>query len=194
MTRLDRVASWDESFAALRRAADEALPALDPSLGTAWRWETPAAAIVCDLGAGALAEDAVRAIAAADLLLAANVVSEIEPRSTPALPSGFAATLGAIARAAKPGAALVLLDRAHAPGVVARLEASIAALGAARPVLATAIREREVRCACGLTRATKALYAEGEAPDDQGRGPADREHADGLDPRADALTPDRIKG
>ena len=69
--------------------------------------------------------------------------------------------LAALARLAPEGQDFVILDRALAPGALTRIEASLEALRAARPgVQVMGPFTRETRCACALTRATKALYGQ----------------------------------
>jgi len=108
--RVDLVADWDESFAALRDASERALRTLDPGLGTSWRWDAPARSLACDLTAS-LARRAPRARPRSRSRPRANLLSELEPRSTPVLPAGFVANLESLARAAKQGASAVFLDR-----------------------------------------------------------------------------------
>jgi hypothetical protein len=161
VARVDAVRAWDDSFAGLRAAAEPALRGLDAGLGERWEWETPPS-LACDL-AGPAPPALLELVAGADLLLACNLVSEILPRGTPELAPGFAATLRAIGERARTGAAFVLLDRAHAPGVPERLAAAARALAGERASVSE-LFEREVRCACALTRATKALYARVSLP------------------------------
>jgi ribosomal protein RSM22 (predicted rRNA methylase) len=156
--RVDRVAAWEESFVALRAAFEPMLRELDPGLGQAWTWETPPL-VSCDL-ARPLPEALLELVAQADLVVAANLLSEILPRGTPDLPPVLVENLEAIAGRAREGAAFVVLDRGHAPGVMARIEAAARALGETR----VEVHEREVRCACALTKTTKALYAKVKLP------------------------------
>lgn len=160
--RVDQVGAWDDAFDSMRAVFEPAVRDLDPGLGDTWEWLTPAT-LACDLARPAPAS-VLEAASRADLLLAANLVSEVLPRGTGELAPGFVENLRAIGAAARPGAAFVLLDRAHAPGVVARLEVSARALGERRPARLSEIFEREIKCACALTRATKALYAKVNLP------------------------------
>lgn len=161
--RCDLVGDWDESFAPLRAAAEAALRGLDPTLGTGWRWETPPRSLACDLSRPA-PPDLLELARSADLVLLANLLSELEPRSTPSLPPGFLANLETFAREARPGASVVFLDRGHAPGVPERVASALAALARVRPLEASGPHERETRCACALTRESKALYAKVRLP------------------------------
>lgn len=157
VTRVDQVGAWDEAFEAMRKVFEPALLDVDPGFGEDWEWETPPT-IACDLARPAPAT-VLEAVAGADLLLAANLVSEVLPRGTSELAPGFLENLRAIGEKAKTGAAFVIVDRAHAPGVVARIEQAARALGERRRAATTEIYEREIKCGCALTRATKALYA-----------------------------------
>jgi ribosomal protein RSM22 (predicted rRNA methylase) len=159
--RVDQVGAWDEAFEAMRRVFEPALLDLDPTFGESWTWQTPAT-IVSDLSRSPGA--ALEAAKKADLIFASNLVSEILPRGTSELPSSFLDVFASIGESAREGAACVLLDRAHAPGVVSRLEAAAKALGARRRVVLSDIYEREVRCSCALTRRTKELYAKVSLP------------------------------
>ncbi|MBI3725863.1 hypothetical protein HY251_18195 [bacterium] len=163
VVRVDRVRDWDSSFAALAAAALPALGEIDPGAGSTWRLEAPGKSIQADL-ARSLPEEVFQEVAGADLIVLANLLSEIEPRGNATLPASVKESLAAISTRAKRGAALVILDRAHAPGALARIEAALAAVADARATERTGITEREVRCACSLTRATKALYAKVRLP------------------------------
>lgn len=157
--RADRVAAWDEAFGPLEREAREALSGLDAGLGTGWTLDAPPRSIVADL-ASAPSPEVLEAARDASLVIVANVLTELPPRGTPRPPDGFLEAIRALARVAPAGQDVLLLDRAHAPGAIPRLEAALAALVLARPATrATAPRVRETRCACALTRAVKALYA-----------------------------------
>src|SRR5579883_1052650 len=156
--RVDRVAAWEESFLALRAAFEPMLRELDPGLGEAWAWDTPPL-VSCDL-ARPIPDQILELVAPADVITAANLLSEILPRGTPELPPALTENLKAIAGKAREGAAFIILDRGHAPGVTARIEAAARALGETDPQ----IHEREVRCACALTKTTKALYARVKLP------------------------------
>jgi hypothetical protein len=161
--RADLVADWDESFAALRSVAEDALRGLDPTLGTAWVWDAPEHSLTADL-ARPVAPELAALAREADLILAANLLSELEPRSTPALPASFLENLALFARSAPAGASIVLLDRGHAPGVPERFRAALDAIGRSRAAAISGPHERETRCACALTRETKALYAKVRLP------------------------------
>src|SRR5581483_11873378 len=73
--RIDQVGAWDEAFEAVRAVFVPALRELDPGLGESWEWATPPT-IACDL-ARSVPESVLAAARSADLLLAANLVSEI---------------------------------------------------------------------------------------------------------------------
>ena len=161
--RVDLVGDWDESFAPLREAAESALRGLDPTLGKDWLWETSERSLACDLSRPATPA-LLELVREADLVLVANLLSELEPRSTPALPAGFLANLETFAREGRAGSSVVFLDRGHAPGLPERLALALEALSRTRPVELSGPRERETRCACGLTRETKALYAKVRLP------------------------------
>lgn len=157
--RVDRFPTWDDAFAPLFRAFLARAPELDPELGTAWTLAAPPATLVADL-AGPPPPALLAAAATADLVLVPNLLTELVPRATPALPPGAEAGLQALAAALPAGADVVILDRAHAPGAPARVEAARAALARARPfALDQPPRTSEGRCACLLTRAVKELYA-----------------------------------
>lgn len=163
VTRVDHHAAWDSSFTALIAAATPLWQQRDPGLGDTWTLEAPAASIAVDLASGALPAKALEAVAKADLVVAANLLTEVAPRGTDELPPGFAASLDALLDAAPQGALWLLVDRRGAPGAQARLEA--AALRAeARGWAIDGPRDRDSRCACPLTRAAKAVYEHVKLP------------------------------
>ncbi len=162
VVRVDQVGAWDEAFEAMREVFEPALVELDAEFGDAWSFATPST-IACDLSRP-MPTTVLDAARSADLLLAANLLSEVLPRGTSELAPGLRDNLHAIGEAAKAGALFVLLDRAGAPGVLARLEAAARALAAKRAATVTDIFEREIKCGCALTRATKALYAKVKLP------------------------------
>jgi hypothetical protein len=157
--RVDLSGEWDLAFPALLDAARRDLVRRDPELGTSWTLDAPARALVSDLAASPPDEAVVAAAAEADLVVAANLLTEVAPRGTDELPGGLAELLAGVVRALPAGAHLLLVDRQNAPGAAARLEAAAAVARDARPgATVEGPRERTTRCTCGLTRQVKALY------------------------------------
>lgn len=162
-TRVDRHATWDASFSALVAAATPLWQQRDPGLGDGWTLDAPAVSVAVDLAGGDVPARALEAVAKADLVVAANLLTEIAPRGTDELPPGFARALDALLDAAPQGALWLLVDRRGAPGAQARLEA--AALRAeARGWAIDGPRDRDSRCACPLTRAVKGIYEHVKLP------------------------------
>jgi hypothetical protein len=158
--RVDRVRDWDRSLARLLPPALELARMIDPTLGApdGWRLDAPHQALVADL-AQPLPGEVAQAVARADLILAANVLTEVPPRGTDALPDGLRACLEQVFAAAGRGAptTLVFVDRGGAPGAAARLGQALE-IGAELGAVVYGPRERKTRCACGLTRQIKAIY------------------------------------
>ncbi len=162
VARVDQVGAWDEAFGAMRTVFEPALSGIDPTFGESWRWEVPPT-VACDLSRevpGRVLELA----ATAHIIIVANLVSEILPRGTSVLAPGFLDGFRAIGKSAPVGSLAVLLDRGHAPGVRERLVAAAGALASGRAATVSELREREVRCACALTKATVALYKKVRLP------------------------------
>jgi hypothetical protein len=162
VSRVDQVGAWDEAFAAMRAVFEPALAVIDPTFGESWTWEVPPT-VACDL-ARDVPGRVLELAASAHIIIVANLVSEILPRGTPALAPGFIEGFKAIGKSAPAGSLAVLLDRGHAPGVKERLVAAAGALASGRAAVVTELREREVRCACALTKATVALYKKVRLP------------------------------
>jgi hypothetical protein len=157
--RVDRVAAWDQAFAPLESAFREALVQVDPEAGSAWTLDAPPT-IAADLARPPLSAAVIDGARAASLVVVANLVTELAPRGTPRPPEGFLENVATLARAAPARQRILILDRAHAPGARARIEATLDAIANARPLEhLVPPAERENRCACTLTRATKDLYA-----------------------------------
>lgn len=157
--RSDLSADWDASFQRLLEAARADLARRDPGLGRDWALEAPERAIACDLAAPPLPGPLLAAAAEADLVVAANLLSEVAPRGSDDLPRGLRDALAALFGALRPGAHVVLLDRAGAPGAEARLEQAARLLAEVRPAAALdGPRPRTTRCTCGLTRLVKGIY------------------------------------
>lgn len=156
--RVDLSAEWDASFAALLDAVRPDLARRDPGLGRDWTIDAPRS-LACDLAAPPLPAEVLAAAGEADLVVAANLLTEVAPRGTDDLPRGLADGLLALWSALRPGAQVLLVDRAGAPGAEARLTAAAALLARARPgAVVDGPRPRQTRCACALTRPVKALY------------------------------------
>lgn len=157
--RSDLSPEWDASF---RRLLEAALPDLgrrDPGLGSAWTLDAPARSIACDLAVPPLPGSLVAAAGEADLVVAANLLTEVAPRGTDDLPRGLSDALRQLYSSLRPGAHVVLLDRAGAPGAEARLEQAARLLAEVRPGAALeGPRPRTTRCTCGLTRVVKGIY------------------------------------
>ncbi len=157
--RSDLSSDWDASFSRLLEAARPDLARRDPGLGDAWTLDAPARSIACDLAAPPAPEALVKAAGEADLVVAANLLTEVAPRGTDDLPGGLREVLAELYRALRPGAHVVLLDRAGAPGAEARLEQAARLLAEVRPGSALdGPRPRTTRCTCGLTRVVKGIY------------------------------------
>ena len=149
--RLERVAAWDTSFQALLPPLLEQLSARDPGLTL----DLPPRATSWDLTAGGLAQPP----APADLIVAANVLTELAPRGTDVLPGESAAAWRSLLEAQPDRTDLLLLDRAGAPGAKGRLEAVIEIARAVDPgAQVVGPRERTTRCGCALTRRAKEIY------------------------------------
>jgi hypothetical protein len=158
--RVDRSGAWDSSFQALLEALLPQIAGRKAGFGQTWQLEAPAESIVCDLGAAPLPDAVLDAARQADLVIAANLLTELAPRGGDELPAASAENLRALlATLAGRPAEVLLVDRAGAPGAVARL-AAVAEL--AREVLpgvaVTGPRERATRCGCTFTRQGKAIY------------------------------------
>jgi len=158
--RVDRVAAWDESFVPLIEAARRAVAGRGEVA-----LEAPARALTCDLTAPTPPPAVLEAAHGADLLIAANLLTELPPRGTAELPGGSASALGAIFAALPAGAEALLVDRAGAPGAAARLEAAAALAVERRPgTTVQGGRERATRCGCALTRRVKEVYRHVKLP------------------------------
>lgn len=162
--RLDAASEWDTSFSALLPHALELYGTLSPGLASTWTFEAPARALRCDLRQP-LSPEATRAIAAADLVLVANVLTELAPRGTDALPGGARPAFAAVLQALSPGATLLLVDRAGAPGAAGRAE-EVVSLAREQDPDAELVppRRRETRCGCALTRRAKEVYRHVKLP------------------------------
>lgn len=156
--RADLSSEWDASFGRLLEAARPDLARRDPGLGEAWTLDAPARSIVGDLAAPPAPEALIAAAAEADLIVAANLLTEVAPRGTDDLPRGLRDVLTEVYRALRPGAHVVLLDRAGAPGAEARLGQAARLLAEVRPADLDGPRPRTTRCTCGLTRVVKKIY------------------------------------
>lgn len=157
--RVDLSPEWDGSFQALLEAQRPDLVKRDPGFGSDWTLDAPARSLACDLGQAPLAPAVREAAAQADLVVAANLLTEVAPRGTDELPRGLSGTLAELYRALPAGAHVVLLDRMNAPGAEARLEAAAALAAEVRAgTFVDGPRARQTRCACPLTRQVKALY------------------------------------
>lgn len=157
--RVDLSADWDASFGALLEAARPDLARRDPGLGDAWSLDAPARSIACDLAAPPLPDELLEAASNADLVVAANLLTEVAPRGTDDLPRGLRNSLAALYSVLPDGADVILLDRAGAPGAASRLEqAAMLALEVRPGAEFNGPRPRTTRCACGLTRQVKAIY------------------------------------
>lgn len=158
--RADLTREWDHSFQALVPEALAQIGKRWPGLGSRWTFDAEPQAIQVDLGSGDVPASLQAAFQAADLVVAANLVSEVAPRGTDALPPGLRQTFAALL--AKPGQSptdLLLVDRAGAPGARPRLDELCALAKELQPdARVTGPRQRETRCGCGLTRRAKAIY------------------------------------
>ena len=162
LVRLDAARGWDRAFAALLPHALAAARQRDPTLEAEWTLEANPRAVVADL-TRPLPDAARDEVAAADLVLAANLLTELAPRGTDELPGAGRAAFAALLAALRPEAALLVLDRAGAPGAAARV-AEVAALAREAGRQASAPRERATKCACTLTRRAKQVYAHVRLP------------------------------
>jgi hypothetical protein len=154
--RVDLSQDWDASFGALLEAQRPDLARRDPGFGEAWTLDAPARSLALDLSTTRLPDEL---LAGADLVVAANLLTEVAPRGTPELPGGLRDTLAHAYRALRPGTHVVLLDRAGAPGASERLEAAALLAQDAHPdAHLDGPRPRTTRCTCGLTRQVKAIY------------------------------------
>lgn len=163
--RVDLSSEWDPSFQALLEAQRPDLQKRDPGFGTDWTLDAPTRALACDLGVAPLPAAVREAAASADLVVAANLLTEVAPRGSDELPRGLRATLTELYAALPAGAHVVLLDRMNAPGAEERLEAAAALAGEVRPgTFVDGPRARQTRCACPLTRQVKALYEHVQLP------------------------------
>lgn len=86
LERVDAARSWDASFAALWPPALEVARQRDPELGEAWTVEAPLASVVADLRKP-VEGAALEAVAAADLVIAANLLTEMAPAGRPSCPA-----------------------------------------------------------------------------------------------------------
>ncbi|RMG17401.1 MAG: hypothetical protein D6731_04130 [Planctomycetota bacterium] len=158
--RVDRSPAWDASFSALLPPLREQLAARGGGFDDDWTFEAPSAALVCDLTVGPVPESVLEAARKSELLVAANLLSELPPRGRTELPGESADTLRAVfSSLGGPRPEVLLVDRAGAPGAKERLRA---AAELARQVLpaarVTGPRERQTRCGCALTRRGRAVY------------------------------------
>ena len=158
VTRVDRVGAWDQSFARLLPVAREQVAGIDRSFGQAWDLEAPPRTRVADLAGPPLPAAVLEAVGEADLLLMANLLTEVPPRETPELPPGLDQGLRELFTALRPGARAVLLDRRGAPGAMGRLAAAAALGQACGATHARGPSARDIRCGCGLTKSAKRLY------------------------------------
>lgn len=166
--RVDRELAWDEDFSLLLSAAREALAARGCGLGETWDLEAPAASLRCDLGGPELSEDLRAELAAADLCVAANLISELPPRGSEELPAPTRALWSEVcAELARAGRErprdLLVVDRAKAPGVAGRL-AELATLARESGAEVEGPRPRTSACSYGLTREAKAIYRHVKLP------------------------------
>lgn len=158
-TRVDRVGRWEPEFRALWTTAQASWALRCPGLGTTWTATADAPLIAADLLA-APDPALVDVLATAHVVTAFNLVSELPPRSEPALPAGARQGLAVLLRTAlDAGATVYVVDRAGAPHVPPRFEALLAGWqedGLALEV--TGPRTRQSRCSCAFSRRARRLY------------------------------------
>ncbi len=157
--RLEQAGAWDRAFRSLLPPLLEQLAQRAPGLGTQWTVDAPNKSVVCDLTQPPLPKKARMALAKADLVVAANLLTEVRPRGTDALPSGLEETTREVLSALTGRTHVLLVDRAGAPGAKARLAAFVELAHEEFPGAKTiGPRERTTRCGCALTRRAKAIY------------------------------------
>jgi hypothetical protein len=156
--RVDHQGAWDLSHERLVQAARAAVEPRRTGLGEDWQLSSPAS-LICDLAQGPPSEALKAVCAEADLVVAANLVSEVSPRGSDELPRSMREVFAELL--ASP-AAFLFLDRANAPGVAGRL-AALAEL--AGPVVGP--RTRTTTCDYGLTRQVKEVYRHVSLPTTQ---------------------------
>jgi ribosomal protein RSM22 (predicted rRNA methylase) len=158
VTRVDRVGDWDRSFARLLPQALEQVKRRDKRCGEGWTLEAPQRTLQADLAAPPLPDEVLAAVAEADLVLMANLITEVPPRETEELPPGLADGLRQLFGAVRAGGEVVLVDRRGAPGAVGRLAAAAELAQACGATAALGPLARDIRCACALTKRAKQLY------------------------------------
>lgn len=158
-TRLDLTQAWDDTFGGVYEAAYAQLRDRCPDLGTAWDVAVDARSEAVDVTRGLGAGSARDQLAAADLVTCVNLLSEIAPRETDALPLGAQATFEELIRLLRPGADLLLVDRSGSPGLRSRMAQVVEQARALRvPAIVQGPRDRKSRCACVVTRGVQQLY------------------------------------
>ena len=163
--RIERASEWDHAFGALLGPLLEQVTQRDPGLGSEWTFEAGPKGIAWDLTQPPIPTAAAEALAKADLVVAANLLSEVRPRGTDELPSGLRDCLAAVFDALPEGADVLLVDRAGAPGAAARCAAAAELARERWPALeVTGPRERASRCGCSFTRKGKAIYRHVKLP------------------------------
>jgi hypothetical protein len=157
--RLEQAGSWDHAFRSLLPPLLEQVGQRAPGLGTQWTVDAPKKGVVCDLTQPPLPKKARAALGDADLVVAANLLTEVRPRGTDSLPPGLEQTTREVLSALKGRTDILLVDRAGAPGAKARMAAFAELAREEFPTAeATGPRERTTRCGCALTRRGKAIY------------------------------------
>jgi hypothetical protein len=115
--------------------------------------------LLCDLTRPPISTAVADALGEADLVIAANLLTEVRPRGTDELPPGLSESLAAILAALRGTTDVLLLDRAGAPGAAGRLAAFADLAQREFPgAEVTGPRDRVSKCGCGFTRRGKAIY------------------------------------
>ncbi|MGE0708992.1 MAG: hypothetical protein AB7N76_23460 [Planctomycetota bacterium] len=162
VVRVDRESNWDETCARLLTAAREAVAARRTGLGETWELEVSPQALRCDL-TQPLPSDVLAARARADLVIAANLVSEVAPRGTEQLPDGLREAWEDLLAPGQVTTDFLVLDRMNAPGVAGRLE-ELSELAVEQGGEVEGPVPRQTTCDFALTRRVKALYEHVQLP------------------------------
>jgi hypothetical protein len=157
--RVEQAKSWDHAFKALLPQASQQVRSRTPDFGEGWTLDAPTGALACDLTQPPLATDVTRALGEADVVIAANLLTEVRPRGTDELPAGLRECLSQAFAALQGDTEVLLLDRAGAPGAAGRLAAAVELARAEFPSAdVTGPRDRTTKCGCAFTRRGKAIY------------------------------------